>query len=74
MADEARSNQRASPAQVAQALGGVQFPKTKQELIDHARRSAEKQGNPDVIAVLERMADREYGSMADVEKGVGQTE
>ena len=71
MSDQNKAH--ASPAQVAQALGGVDFPKKKQEIVNYARKHNED-GNPDVVKVLERIPDREYGSMADVEKGVGNLE
>lgn len=63
----------ASPAQVAQALGGIDFPKRKQELRQYAREH-NKDNDPDVLDVLDRIPDREYGSMADVERGVSEAE
>ncbi len=71
MADQ--SNAQASPAQIAQALGGLDYPKQKREIVDYAKEH-NVDDNPDVIKVLERIPDREYGSMADVEEGVGEVE
>lgn len=59
-----------NPAAVAHALRGVDFPKTKNELIEHARGSDAEQSQ-DVVGTLERIPDREYRSMSDVEAGVG---
>ena len=68
-----KSNAQASPAQIAQALGGLDYPKRKDEVVDYARQH-NVDNNPDVIDVLERLPDREYGSMADLEKAVGRVE
>jgi len=64
-------NEKASPATVEKYLKGIDFPAEKEDLIDHALEN----GAPDeVIVVLERMPDREYGSAADVAKGIGEAE
>jgi hypothetical protein len=65
---------QASPAQIAEALKGIDFPKSKPELVEYARPRAKEQNNPDVVEVLQSLPDREYGSMADVEQGVGKIE
>lgn len=67
-----RENEKASPVQIAKALKGIDFPKRKDEIVNHARQ--QQPGERDVVAVLERLPDREYHTMADVEKAVGQVE
>ena len=67
-------NDKVSPATVAKALKGIDFPRSKQEVVDYAREHGNTQENPDLLTVLQRLPDRQYGSMADVEKGVGKAE
>jgi len=56
-------------AVIAQSLHGVGFPADRQQLIEHARKNNADQ---DVVAVLSKMPDTRYTSMADVFKGVGE--
>lgn len=72
MPDASRNN-KASPTEIAQALQGIDYPKSKDEIVEYAR-SHQQQDNPVVMSVLEHLPDREYGSMADLEKGVGQAQ
>ena len=64
-----------SAATIAKVLSGVDFPKNKDELRDYAQKSmtevevADPQG---VMAVIDRLPEREYQNMADVEKSLGQ--
>jgi hypothetical protein len=64
-----------SAATIARVLSGAHFPKSKVELRDYAQKSmtevevADPQG---VIGVIERLPDREYQNMADLERSVGQ--
>jgi len=62
---------RGSPAAVERYLKGIDFPASKRDLVSHAR---DNNAPDDVIRVLDRMPEREYGSTADVAKGVGQVE
>ena len=57
-----------SPANVTRHLGGIDFPASKQDLVKHAQGNG---ANDEVMDVLNRMPDREYGNMADVMKGFG---
>ena len=65
----AQNQNQASPTDVAKALKGADLPMKKQELVEYAKSH---DGGPNAVSVLERMPDREYQTMADVEKGVGQ--
>jgi hypothetical protein len=64
-----------SAATVAKVLSGVEFPKNKGELRDYAEKHmtevevADPQG---IMGVIDRLPEREYQNMADVEKSVGQ--
>jgi hypothetical protein len=60
-----------SPINVAHHLRGIDFPVAKKDLIDHANSN---KADKDVIEILQQMPDREYASMADVMKGVGDVE
>lgn len=61
----------ASPAEIEEHLSGVDYPASKQDL----KRHAQNQNAPsDVVDVIDRMPDQEYGSAADVAKGVGKAE
>lgn len=63
-----------SAASVAKVLSGVNFPKRKDELKDYAQKQmkevevADPQG---IVGVIDRLPDREYQNMADLEKSVG---
>jgi hypothetical protein len=59
-----------SAANVTHALRGVDFPCSKQQLIDHAQ-----QQNADdvVLSELRNLPDQNYNNMADVMKGFGQS-
>ncbi len=57
-----------SPVTVAKYLKGIDFPASRQDLVDHARKNkAEKP----VLDKLTNMPEKEYGTMADVMKGFG---
>ena len=60
-----------STANVAQSLSGIDFPASKQDLIQHAKKNnAEKE----ILDVLNQMPEEKYTSMADVFKGVGMSQ
>lgn len=65
-----------SATTVAKVLSGVDFPKNKGGLKDHAQknmRDMEEVGDPQrILSVIDNLADREYQNMADVEKSLGQ--
>lgn len=64
-----------SAATIAKVLSGVDFPKNKVELRDHAQRKmtevavADPQG---IISMIDRLPDKRFQSMANVEKSVSQ--
>ena len=60
-----------SPANIAHFLEGIDFPASKDDLVNHAEDNNAPQ---EVIDILENLPDQEYTSMADVMSGVGQVE
>lgn len=59
-----------STATIAQVLSGIDFPADKQKLVDYAQKNNADQ---DVLEAIKQMPDSDYISMADVFKGVGQS-
>ena len=60
-----------SPFTVLHFLLGLNFPADRVGLIEHARK---RNANGGVLDVLERLPDRRYEGMADVEEALKQTE
>ena len=53
--------------QVQKFLGGVSYPATKEQLIEHARG---KKADKDVLDALQNMPDREYDGPNEVSSAV----
>ncbi|MGE5475423.1 MAG: DUF2795 domain-containing protein [Bacteroidales bacterium] len=60
-----------SPSNILHHLKGVDFPASKQGLIEQAQKN---NAEGDIIDILRQMPDQQYQSMADVLKGVGRVE
>jgi hypothetical protein len=61
---------RPSAADVTQVLHGIEFPASKEDLITHVHRVRDRaQG---VLEILHQLPERQYNSMDDVEKAVGE--
>lgn len=60
-----------SPANITHHLKGTDFPATRADLEENAKQNG---AEDDVLDVIRQMPDQEYGSMADVTKGVGEVE
>ncbi|CAB3756187.1 hypothetical protein B7G54_16190 [Burkholderia puraquae] len=56
------------PVDVQKALKGIAYPASKSEVIECAERS---QAGRDLIDLLRRIPDREYGTPASVSKELG---
>jgi hypothetical protein len=54
-----------SPANLMQHLKGVDFPASKEELLDHAKQT-EGKDTQDMIAFFERLPNKEFDSPADL--------
>lgn len=63
-----RKRRQQSPIEVTRYLDGVDFPADRQALLRHARR---QKAGEEILQLLDQMPNRDYGSMADVMKGVG---
>lgn len=60
-----------SPANISHHLKGIGFPAHKQDLIRQARRNG---ADADVIDMIERLPEAEYGDMAGVMKAYGKAD
>lgn len=58
-----------SAVDISRSLSGIDFPANKEDLVNHAR---DKKANKEVINILQKMPEREYGNMADVEQAFGE--
>ncbi len=56
-----------NPIQVQKALGGMDYPAGKQQIVDHARQQGADQ---EVISALEQIPDREYDGPSGVQKEI----
>jgi hypothetical protein len=64
-----------SAAAVAKVLSGVDFPKDKDALKDHAQKHMTDMEVTDpqrILNIIDNLPDREYQNMADVQKSLGQ--
>jgi len=57
-----------SAARIASLFEGVSFPASRDDLADHVRDRA----RDEEVKVIERLPDRRYSDMADVERGFGE--
>jgi Protein of unknown function (DUF2795) len=56
-----------NPIQVQKALGGMDYPAGKQQILDHARQQG---ADEEVISALEQIPDREYDGPSGVQKEI----
>ncbi len=67
------ASESVSAAAIAKALSGIDFPKTKDSLKEYAKKHISKVKVEDpktILSVIDRIADRKYTNMADVEKSI----
>lgn len=60
-----------SPSNIARHLKHIHFPCSKGDLL---RQAEDNHAEQDILEVLRQMPERQYDTMADVMKGVGQVE
>lgn len=60
-----------NPVQVQKFLGGLDYPVSKQDILDRARDNG---ADENVMDALERIPDREYDGPTAVSREVGQLE
>jgi hypothetical protein len=61
-------------AAISRLLAGIHFPKSKHSLKDYAKKnisSINSYHSNQILNTLNRLPEREYRNMADVEKSVG---
>ncbi|MBS9402250.1 DUF2795 domain-containing protein [Halomonas sp. TRM85114] len=63
------ARQTASAAGIAQALKGVDFPCRKADLVKQAKAN---DASDEIIEVLNAFPDRQYETMADIQKALGE--
>jgi hypothetical protein len=56
-----------SPIDIQKALGGMDYPAKKEEIIEHAQQNG---ASDDVIKALQGIEDREYEGPSGVSKAV----
>lgn len=62
---------KVNPIQLQKHLKGMDYPASKEDLLNHAK----KQGaDENALSVLEQLPDEEYETPADVSKAVGEVE
>ena len=57
--------QRPSPVEIQKALGGVDYPASRENLVDTARHH---RADPSIVELLDRLPSPRYESPADVSK------
>lgn len=60
-----------NPIQLQKHLKGMDYPASKDELLQQAQKNG---ADKNAIAVLERLPDEEYETPAEVSKAVGELE
>lgn len=58
-----------TPVEIQQYLSGIEYPATKEDLIEHAQST---EATENVLALLATLPEREYASPADVSKAIGE--
>lgn len=59
-----------APANIARCLGGMDFPANKEDIVEYAE---DNDADDELLSRLERLPDKQYGNMADVMQGIGQS-
>ncbi|MBE9155848.1 DUF2795 domain-containing protein [Nodosilinea sp. LEGE 06152] len=62
---------KVNPIQVQKFLKGMEYPASKQDVIDHAKQQG---ADENVCSTLEDMPEDEFETPADVSKAIGEIE
>lgn len=62
---------KANPIQLQKHLKGMNYPASKQDLIQHAKKHG---ADDNAMSVFEQIADEDYETPADVSKAIGEIE
>ncbi len=67
------SGSKGSPVDLTKILSGIDFPADKKKIEQYAEQNQSKvQSARDILDAIHRLPDRQYQSMADVEKNFRQ--
>jgi Protein of unknown function (DUF2795) len=61
-------------AAIGQALIGLDFPASKNKIIQHVQQQSQKQNNLDygkVVPILEKIEDKQYANVAEITQAAG---
>lgn len=58
-----------SPIAVSKAIKGIDFPASKEDLIEHAKQN---KADKEVMEILENLPEDDFETVADVEKAYGE--
>ena len=59
-----------TPTSIARCLNGMDFPANKNEIMEYAE---DNNADDELLDTLERLPEKQYGNMADVMQGIGQS-
>lgn len=62
---------QANPIQIQKHLKGVDYPASKQDLIEHAQQ---QDADENILSILEQLPDQEFETPAEVSKAIGDIE
>ncbi|WP_017720495.1 DUF2795 domain-containing protein [Kamptonema formosum] len=62
---------KVNPVRVQKDLKGVDYPASKQDLLEHAKQHG---ADENVRSTLEQLPDQEYQTPAEVSKAIGEIE
>ncbi|MDX2211749.1 MAG: DUF2795 domain-containing protein [Oculatellaceae cyanobacterium bins.114] len=60
-----------NPIQMQKHLKGMDYPASKQDLVQHAKKNG---ADKNALSVLEQLEDEEFETPADVSKAIGKIE
>lgn len=62
---------QANPIQIQKHLKGVDYPASKQELIEHAQQ---QDADEEILSILKQLPEQEFETPAEVSKAIGDIE
>jgi len=60
---------KVNPIQVQKFLKGMEYPASKQDVVEHAKQNG---ADENVSSTLERLSEQEFETPADVSKAIGE--
>jgi len=62
---------KVNPIQLQKHLKGVDYPASKEDLLEHAKQQG---ADENALSALEQLPDEQYQTPAEVSKAIGETE